>query len=127
MVGTCLVLLTILLIPGIDPDRELVRQGLVAGLAGLILVEQVYRNSESQHSKALVPLLAVVGGQAAYDLFLYGQATMFGVIDSVSFSLRPVVLMFLLPFLVLAVRKNVRPARHFCNLEGVRSSSTLRR
>jgi putative PEP-CTERM system histidine kinase len=89
------------------PNVQLTRGGLVLAFLGLVLVEQIYRSSGVGERDWLRYLLFGVGGQFAYDLFLYAQSQLFGAIDRTAWSLRGAVIALAVPVIVLAVRNSV--------------------
>jgi putative PEP-CTERM system histidine kinase len=89
------------------PAVQMTRGGLALAFLGLVLIEQVYRNSAVRERDWLKYLLFGVGGQFAYDLFLYAQSELFGAIDAIAWSLRGAAVLLSVPLLVLAVRNSV--------------------
>jgi putative PEP-CTERM system histidine kinase len=89
------------------PAIQMTRGGLVLAFLGLVLVEQIFRNAGVGERNWLRYLLFGVGGQFAYDLFLYAQAELFGAIDHTAWSLRGAAVVLTVPVIVLAVRKSV--------------------
>jgi putative PEP-CTERM system histidine kinase len=89
------------------PAIQITRGGLALAFLGLVLVEQIYRNAGVGERDWLRYLLCGVGGQFAYDLFLYARSELFGAIDRAAWSLRGVVIVLAVPLIVLAVRKSV--------------------
>jgi len=84
----------------------LIPGGLLVALAGLILIEQLYRNSPSESRWGVKALALGLGGLFAYDLFLYSQGLLFGVLDSTTWLARGAVNILFLPPIVLAARRN---------------------
>jgi putative PEP-CTERM system histidine kinase len=89
------------------PAVQMTRGGLALAFLGLVLVEQIYRNAGVGERDWLKYLLFGVGGQFAYDLFLYAQSELLGAIDRSAWSLRGGALALAVPTIVLAVRKSV--------------------
>jgi putative PEP-CTERM system histidine kinase len=81
--------------------------GLALAFLGLVLVEQIYRNAAVGERDWLKYLLFGVGGQFAYDLFLYAQSELLGAIDRTAWSVRGVVAALAIPVIVLAIRNSV--------------------
>jgi putative PEP-CTERM system histidine kinase len=65
--------------------------GLLLACAGLVLTEQVVRNAPPGSSHGVRMLIVGVGGQFAYDLFLFSQAQLLGEVDPVAWALRGLV------------------------------------
>jgi putative PEP-CTERM system histidine kinase len=90
------------------PGVQMRTGGLALALVGLVLVEQVYRNSAVSEHVWLKYLLFGIGAQFAYDLFLYAQAELVGAVHSSAWALRGAVATLSVPCIVLAVRRSVR-------------------
>jgi putative PEP-CTERM system histidine kinase len=89
------------------PAVQMTHGGLALALLGLVLVEQIYRNSAVSERDWLKYLLFGVGGQFAYDLFLYAQSELLGAIDSTAWTVRGAAVVLAVPLIVLAVRNSV--------------------
>ena len=104
----------------------LIPGGLATALVGLVLIEQLYRNSPPESRWSLKWLVFGLGGMFAYDLFLYSQAVLFSAIDSASWVARGLVNLFFVPLIAVAARRN--PAwdlRIFVSRQVVFYSTTL--
>jgi putative PEP-CTERM system histidine kinase len=86
--------------------RTLVFTGLVTAIAGLVLLEQVYRSLRQEPRKAVLPLLVGLGGLLAYDLFLYSHGLLFKGIHAELWAARGFACLLAVPFLLLAARRN---------------------
>jgi putative PEP-CTERM system histidine kinase len=80
--------------------------GLLMALLGLVLLEQVYRNSRAQGRFAIKFFVIAMGVMFAYDLFLYSQAQLLKSVDAVTWSGRGFVVAMTVPMLALAARRN---------------------
>lgn len=90
----------------INPTLLLSRAGLIAALLGLILLEQIYRNS-SQHARASLKYLAIgVGALFAYDVFLYSQAELMRGLPIEVWSARGALNALAAPLIAVAARRN---------------------
>jgi putative PEP-CTERM system histidine kinase len=89
------------------PAMQMRFDGLALALVGLVLIEQVHRNSAAER-EWLRYLLIGVGAQFAYDLFLYAQAELLGSVHATAWGVRGAVAALALPTIVLAVRRSVR-------------------
>ena len=87
-------------------DAVLIPGGLALALTGLVLIEQLYRNSPLDLRWSLKLLVLGLGGMFAYDLFLYSQAVLFKAIDSTTFIARGPVNLFFVPLIAVAARRN---------------------
>jgi putative PEP-CTERM system histidine kinase len=75
-------------------------------LLGLVLLEQVYRNSRAQGRFAIKFFVIAMGVMFAYDLFLYSQAQLLKSVDAVTWAARGFVVAMMVPMLALAARRN---------------------
>jgi putative PEP-CTERM system histidine kinase len=89
------------------PAVQMTRGGLALALLGLVLIEQIYRNAAVSERDWVKYLLFGVGGQFAYDLFLYAQSELLGAIGASAWSVRGVAVLLAVPLIVLAVRNSV--------------------
>jgi putative PEP-CTERM system histidine kinase len=89
------------------PAVQMTRGGLALTLLGLVLIEQIYRNAPVSERDWLKYLLFGVGGQFAYDLFLYAQSELLGAVGPSAWSVRGVAVVLAVPLIVLAVRNSV--------------------
>jgi len=80
--------------------------GLAIALTGLLLIEQVYRNTPAEGRWALKPLVLGLGGMFTYDLFLYSQAVLFSALDPATWTARGVINLFFVPAIAVAARRN---------------------
>jgi putative PEP-CTERM system histidine kinase len=72
--------------------RLVVLSGLAMPVAGLTLVEQVYRGAGDDWRWSAKPLCLGLGLIFAFDLYLYSQALLLGAIDEAALAVRGVVL-----------------------------------
>jgi hypothetical protein len=91
---------------GVNPPLLLSRSGLLMALIGLVLVEQIYRNSTQAARGAVKYLTAGVGGIFAYDLFLYSQAELLRGITMEAWNARGLLNALAVPLIALAVRRS---------------------
>ena len=87
--------------------RILLPGSLMMALLGLILIEQIYRNSPPESRWSLKPLVLGIGGMFAYDLFLYSQGVLLSAIDATSWLARGAVNVLFVPLIAIAARRNV--------------------
>lgn len=73
---------------------------------GLLLVENLYRNTAARRQWNVVPLCIGLGGLFAYQLFLYSDALLFGWVSDLFASVRPAVNCLIAPFLALTLMRN---------------------
>jgi putative PEP-CTERM system histidine kinase len=91
---------------GVAPTLVLSRVGLVTSLLGLVLLEQIYRNSSQTARGSVKYLTAGVGVLFAYDLFLYSQAELLRGISPEAWIARGAIDALAVPLIALAVRRN---------------------
>jgi putative PEP-CTERM system histidine kinase len=84
----------------------LIPGGLVMSLMGLLLIEQLFRNSPEESRWGLKPLVVGVGGLFAYDLFLYSQGMLFNAIDPSIWIPRGAANILFVPLIAIAIRRN---------------------
>jgi putative PEP-CTERM system histidine kinase len=100
--------------------------GLVLAFTGLVLTEQVLRNSPALLRDAFRFCAIGIGGPFAFDLFLFSQAQLLGAPDADAWALRGVIIsVLLLPFVVGARRMPVTEARLFVSRHVVFYSSAF--
>ncbi|MGH8176858.1 MAG: XrtA/PEP-CTERM system histidine kinase PrsK, partial [Steroidobacter sp.] len=83
----------------------LARAGLLTSLLGLVLIEQIYRNSNESVRDSLRYLAIGVGALFAYDLFLYSQAELLRGVTEEAWNARGVLNALCVPLIAIAVRR----------------------
>jgi putative PEP-CTERM system histidine kinase len=89
----------------LPPELLLSRMGLATSLLGLILLEQIYRNSGEAARDSLKYLVCGIGALFAYDLFLYSQAELLRGIMADAWNARGALIAFAAPLIAIAVRR----------------------
>jgi hypothetical protein len=84
----------------------LIPLGLGAAVFGLVLLEQVYRNTRPERRWALKFLLLGVGGLLAYGLFLFSHALLLHGIAADLWAARGFANAMAVPLLAIAARRN---------------------
>jgi len=94
--------------PGLaQPENPYSLIGLLAiTLAGLMLVEQLYRNTRAEKRWAIKFLCLGLGAMFAYDLFLYSQGLLFRQIDLQLWDARGLVNALVVPLIAVAAARN---------------------
>ena len=92
--------------PIIDMGAVAIPGGLLIALTGLLLVEQLYRNSPPESRWGIKALALGLGGLFAYDLFLYSQGLLFNAIDTKTWVARGAVNILFVPLIAIAARRN---------------------
>jgi putative PEP-CTERM system histidine kinase len=80
------------------------REGLA--VAGLLLVENLYRNTEQKRLWNVAPLCIAIGGFFAYQLFLYANALLTGHVNPLFAEARLAATALSAPFLALTLARN---------------------
>lgn len=88
------------------PVDALAPAGLGISLCGLLLIEQLYRNTTTEARWGIKALAVGLGGVFVYDLFLYSQALLFGALDSVTWLARGWANTLFVPALAVAARRS---------------------
>jgi putative PEP-CTERM system histidine kinase len=94
---------------GVLPDDStllLARAGLLLALLGLVLLEQIYRNSGPTDRQTLRDLVFGIGVLLAYDVFLYSQAELLHGITLDAWSVRGLLNACAVPLLAISARRN---------------------
>lgn len=111
----CAVQAGLVLLPGLaDALRSLtgshgsmrLRGFLLLAVLGLVLVEQVLRNTRAERRWAVRAFCLGVGGLFAYDIFLYSHAVLFNTIASDLWNIRGAVNALSVPLIALSVVRN---------------------
>lgn len=79
---------------------------LLMSIAGLVLVEQIYRNTREDCRWAVKYLCLGVGGLFAYDLFLYSHGLLFQSIDLDLWNARGAMNALVVPLIAVAAARN---------------------
>lgn len=86
-------------------DLRLLIQVLLA-VAGLFLIEQLFRATPWQHRWGIKYLCLGLGGLFAFDLYLYSEALLLGRIDAGLWFARGLVMTLVVPLLAVSVARN---------------------
>lgn len=89
----------------LPPELLLSRMGLATSLLGLILLEQIYRNSGEASRDSLKYFVCGVGALFAYDLFLYSQAELLRGIMADAWNARGAIIAFAAPLIAITVQR----------------------
>jgi putative PEP-CTERM system histidine kinase len=84
----------------------LIHVGIGLALAGLVLLEQVYRNSRAEMRDSMKLLAVALGVIFAYDLYVYAQAQLLHGMEQASWEARGIVTVLTVPMLAIAARRN---------------------
>jgi putative PEP-CTERM system histidine kinase len=75
-------------------------------IIGLVIIEQLFRNTSVPHRRAVNYLFAGVGGIFAFDFYMYADALLFGGIDLDLWAVRGMVNLIAVPLLALSAARN---------------------
>ena len=75
-------------------------------VAGLFLIENLYRNTRPEQRWGIKFLCLGIGGMFAYDFFMYAQALLFNQLDLNLWAARGAVFMLVAPLIGVAVARN---------------------
>ncbi|PCI14603.1 MAG: PEP-CTERM system histidine kinase PrsK [Thiotrichales bacterium] len=78
----------------------------VLSVLGLVLVEQLYRNTKSEKRWAIKFFVIGVGGLFAYNFYMYADALLFGRLDAVIWIVRGYAAILLVPLITIFVMRN---------------------
>jgi putative PEP-CTERM system histidine kinase len=92
--------------PNINMGRVAIPGGLLISLTGLLLIEQLYRNSPPESRWGIKALALGLGGLFSYDLFLFSQGVLFNAIDGATWVARGAVNILFIPLIAIAARRN---------------------
>lgn len=115
----------------IDPLSPLTeRAAHYAGLAlvvfGIVLLEQLYRNTTEESRWNIKPLAIGLAAIFLFDLYFYSAAVMFRQIDEDAFAIRGFAYLFIIPLLILTVyRTRARPLNVTLSKTAVFQTTTL--
>jgi putative PEP-CTERM system histidine kinase len=100
--------------------------GLLLSFAGLVVTEQALRSAPVTRTSEARLCAVGIGGQFAFDLFLYSQAQLLGSVDGGAWAVRGLVVSLLLvPFTIGAWRVPATGARVFVSRHVVFYSTTF--
>lgn len=81
---------------------------LLVSIGGIVIVEQLYRNTAEEHRWALKYLWIGVGGMFAYDFYLYSDAFLFQRINSELWNARGFIHAMVVPLIAVAIKREMR-------------------
>lgn len=81
---------------------------LLISLGGLVIIEQLYRNTSEEHYAALKYLWMAVGGMFAYDFYMYSDAFLFQRIDNELWNARGFIHAMVVPLIGVAIKREMR-------------------
>ena len=89
-----------------DFDFSQILLRVTMAIFGILLVENLYRNTSAEERWHVVPLCIALGGLFAYDLFLYSDGLLFHSVDATLVAARGAVMALIVPPLALTLVRN---------------------
>jgi putative PEP-CTERM system histidine kinase len=100
--------------------------GLALVIFGIVLLEQLYRNTTEESRWNIKPLAIGLIAIFLFDLYFYSAAVMFRQIDDDAFAIRGFAYLFIIPLLILTVyRTRARPLNVTLSKTAVFRTTTL--
>ncbi len=81
---------------------------LLISVGGIVIVEQLYRNTSEDHRRALKYLWIGIGGMFAYDFYLYSDAFLFQRIDNELWNARGFIHAMAVPLISVAIKREMQ-------------------
>jgi putative PEP-CTERM system histidine kinase len=89
-----------------DPVRLALFDGIALNVFGLVLVEQLFRNAPDDARWNMKPICLGLAGAFTFDLYLFADALLFNRVDADAWSVRGLVHVLVIPFLLLSTTRN---------------------
>jgi len=86
--------------------QVIVPSGLALSFCGLLLIEQLYRNTSVTARWGIKALSVGLGGMFAFELYYYSQAVLFSALDTVTWLARGWVNVLFVPAIAIAARRS---------------------
>jgi putative PEP-CTERM system histidine kinase len=90
----------------IEPMKLLSRAQLALCFAGLVLIEQLYRNSTHAGREGIRHFAIGLGSIFVYDMFLYSQAELFSSLSLEAWSARGLIVALAAPFIAISAQRS---------------------
>lgn len=90
----------------VDFSRSQMFERVVLAIIGLLLVENLVRNTHPTRRWHIFPLCLAAGSLFAYDLFVFAEALVTRSVDITLLSVRGIVLVLIVPLLILTMVRN---------------------
>ena len=81
---------------------------LLISIGGMVIIEQLYRNTSDEHRWALKYLWMGIGGMFAYDFYMYSNAMLYQRIDNELWNARGFIHAMIVPVIGVAIRREMR-------------------
>ena len=93
---------------GFIAGNDVLAGHLLMTVAGLVAVEQLYRNTPAELRRALKYLCVGIGGMFAYDFYLYSDALLFQRVSSTLWDARGFIHAMVVPVVGVALARNLQ-------------------
>jgi len=81
---------------------------LLISIGGLVITEQLYRNTSEEHRSALKYLWIAIGAMFAYDFYMYSDAFLFQRIDNELWNARGFIHAMVVPLIGVAIKREMQ-------------------
>lgn len=81
---------------------------LLISIGGLVIIEQLYRNTSEEHRAALKYLWIAIGAMFAYDFYMYSDAFLFQRIDNELWNARGFIHAMVVPLIGVAIKREMQ-------------------
>jgi len=81
---------------------------LLISIGGLVIIEQLYRNTSEEHQSALKYLWIAIGAMFAYDFYMYSDAFLFQRIDNELWNARGFIHAMVVPLIGIAIKREMQ-------------------
>lgn len=81
---------------------------MMISLGGLVMIEQLYRNTSEEHRWAMKYLWLAIGSMFAYDFYLYSDALLFQRIDNELWNARGFIHAMVVPLIGVAIKREMQ-------------------
>jgi len=81
---------------------------LLISIGGIVIVEQLYRNTDEDHKWAMKYLWMAIGSMFAYDFYLYSDALLFQRIDNELWNSRGFIHAMAVPLIGVAIKREMQ-------------------
>ena len=81
---------------------------LLISIGGIVIIEQLYRNTSEEHRWALKYLWIAIGAMFAYDFYLYSDAFLFQRIDNELWNARGFIHAMVVPLIGIAIKREMQ-------------------
>ena len=81
---------------------------LLISIGGLVIIEQLYRNTSEEHRSALKYLWIAIGAMFTYDFYMYSDAFLFQRIDNELWNARGFIHAMVVPLIGVAIKREMQ-------------------